>query len=124
MTDKKKQVAERLKESRKNAHLTQSQVCEQLNMEIGTLSGYETGRRSPSYARLAALAQLYQVSTDYILGYCDYSLPVAAGRLQENDAAYRCNAADTERLLEKWHRLPPEHQKTVEDVIDALLSRP
>ena len=35
---------------------------------ISTISGYRTGRRSPTVADLAAIVQILNVSADYLIG--------------------------------------------------------
>ena len=45
--------------ARVNAKLTQSQVCETLNMSKTTLSNYESYKTSPDMDRAKQLADLY-----------------------------------------------------------------
>lgn len=64
-------LATRLKLARKKTGFTQAQIAKLLNIEIGTLSGYERGYRRPSTDMLAEIANLYDVSADYLLGQTD-----------------------------------------------------
>ena len=64
----KKILPARLKIAREERGLTQEQAADRLNIAIGTLSGYERGYRGPSPEMLAKLADLYDVSTDWLLG--------------------------------------------------------
>lgn len=64
-------LSNRLKSTRERRGLTQEQVSEKINVEIGTLSGYERAYRKPSPDMLLKLADLYRVSTDYLLGRVD-----------------------------------------------------
>lgn len=66
-----KTLSARLKLARKKTGFTQAKIANLLNIEIGTLSGYERGYRRPSADMLPALANLYGVSTDYLLGQTD-----------------------------------------------------
>lgn len=52
-------MAMSLAAARVNAKLTQSQVCEALNMSKTTLSSYEAYRTSPDMDRANQLATLY-----------------------------------------------------------------
>ena len=61
----------RLKEQRKNKHLNQEQVAECIGVTKSTISAYENDLRQPSYEILLKLANLYCVSTDYLLGRTD-----------------------------------------------------
>lgn len=53
----------RLKES-----LTQAQLAQKLGLTKSVISAYETGLRMPSYEILIHIAQIFHVSTDYLLG--------------------------------------------------------
>ena len=58
----------RLKEARENAGFTQSQACEAVGIpKAQVLSSYERGVSSPSIETLAALARVYNVSTDNLV---------------------------------------------------------
>lgn len=60
--------AERLREARKRKGLLQKEVAEQLDITSRAYQYYEGGRRRPDYETLAALADLLEVSADYLLG--------------------------------------------------------
>lgn len=89
-------LSNRLKSTRERRGLTQEQVSEKINVEIGTLSGYERAYRKPSPDMLLKLADLYGVSTDYLLGRVDNPadelVPVSNEPLDQN-ATYMNNPA-------------------------------
>ena len=58
----------RLKELRKEAHLSQAQLAKQLNMSQRGYSKYETGENDIPTQVLIRLAGFYKTTTDYILG--------------------------------------------------------
>lgn len=58
----------KLKKLREEKNLTQKQVAERIHMDTSTISSYESGTIVPSIEALLALARLYNVSTDYLLG--------------------------------------------------------
>lgn len=61
-------LAERLKKARINAGFkTQKDAAQKLNIRQQVLSNYENGRNSPDTEMLRELADLYNVSTDYLL---------------------------------------------------------
>ena len=68
MNDIKKQVGERLKLERKSKGYTQAQVASMMYMTQQQYSRFENGLFELSYAQLVFLAQLYEVSLDYIFG--------------------------------------------------------
>ena len=59
---------QRLQGIRKLCHLTQKQAAERIGINRKTLSSYERNIKYPSIQKLKALAQLYKVSSDYLLG--------------------------------------------------------
>ena len=52
---------------RKKAGLSQSDLAQQLQCSASAVGMYEQGRREPSADLLVRLAQLFHVSTDYLL---------------------------------------------------------
>lgn len=61
-------LPERLHELRNSYRLSQRQVSEKIGVSPSIISGYETGERTPSTEILLALSNLYNCSTDYLLG--------------------------------------------------------
>ncbi|AST97926.1 helix-turn-helix domain-containing protein [Shouchella clausii] len=61
-------VPERLKALRKERQLTQEQLGELINVTKVSISGYENGNRTPDTDTLRRLADVFGVSTDYLLG--------------------------------------------------------
>lgn len=57
---------ERLKEARKRAGLTQSDVSDALGIASSTVSGYELGTREPTIETLIRLINLYGVDGNYM----------------------------------------------------------
>lgn len=58
----------RLKALRINNKLTQKDVSEKLIVSRATIGKYETEQAYPDFEKLVALANLYNCSTDYLLG--------------------------------------------------------
>ena len=59
---------ERLKKLRKEAGLTQKQVAEKLKVGQNSYSNWEKGIRTPIFPTIEKLAELFNVSTDYLTG--------------------------------------------------------
>lgn len=79
---------ERIKQLRSEHQWTQEYVCEQLNISSGALSRYETGMYEPKSLELVKdFANLFGVSTDYLLGKSDVRNPEAKIK-QEFEFAY------------------------------------
>lgn len=63
---RKNNVAKRLQDTRKSCGLRQQDVAAQTGINVITLSGYEIGRSEPNIEALVRLADVYQVSLDYL----------------------------------------------------------
>lgn len=61
-------IADRIKSLREASHLTQSELAKKLNITRSSVNAWEMGISVPSTAYLIELAQLFHVSTDYLLG--------------------------------------------------------
>lgn len=72
-------IAQRLKALRREKGLTQLDVARMIQVSNTTLSQYESGKRSPSFAILRQLAGIYVCSTDYLLGVSEQKHAPAAG---------------------------------------------
>ena len=59
---------ERLKKLRLERRLTMQEVAIKIGLAKSSYAGYEGGQHNPPLDKLVALAQLYLVSTDYLLG--------------------------------------------------------
>ena len=61
----------RLKAIRTEKRVYQREVAEALGISVWAYQTYESGECEPSIANLIALADYFQVSTDYLLGRTD-----------------------------------------------------
>ena len=59
-------IAERLKEARKSAGLSQSQVAQMIGIHRPTVSEIEAGRRNVSTEELTKLAEIYSVNIEWV----------------------------------------------------------
>ncbi len=63
-----KELRELIRDLREDHDYKQKQIAEYLNVSQQTYSNYENGRREIPVWVVSALAKLYKVSTDYLLG--------------------------------------------------------
>lgn len=61
----------RLKELRKQKHITQVKLAMDLNLNQNSISRYESDEREADYATLIAFADYFDVSIDYLLERTD-----------------------------------------------------
>ena len=65
----------RFKDARVQSGISQKDAAEQLQVSAATVNNWESGRRLPTIDALEKMADLYGVSTDYLLGRTDSSNP-------------------------------------------------
>ena len=86
MTDtpdtKRSEIAERLREARKAAGLSQGQVAKLLQMHRPTVSEIEAGNRRVSAEELVKFAETYDVTVSWLLGETAEQLEMNDPRLQ------------------------------------------
>lgn len=66
----------RLKNLRLERRLTMQEVAIKIGLAKSSYAGYEGGQRNPPVDKLIVLAQLFGVSTDFLLGLTDIPDPV------------------------------------------------
>ena len=73
--------------------MRQDQVAKLINVDKSAISTYENDLRQPSYEILLRLANLYRVSTDYLLGQTNIRT-VELSDLTEKEAALICELVE------------------------------
>lgn len=103
MTDnsaKRSQIAERLKEARKLAGLSQGHVAKMLGLHRPSVSEMEAGKRRVSAEELARLAEIYDVSLVWLLGDAPGTIDAQDPRLElAARELSKLKPEDLERLL-------------------------
>ncbi|MED1205613.1 helix-turn-helix domain-containing protein [Heyndrickxia acidicola] len=113
--------AQRMRELRKTFHLTQQDVADHLGKAKSTVAGYEKGVRRPKLDDLNKLADLFNTSTDYILGITDDKAPNRPTKdlakiLRESDYHYNgqfVSNDDLEFLLRYLDRVIDTNKPTI-----------
>ena len=110
-----------LRALRKSANLTLQQLADALGTSNQVLSRYEQGKRQADYNTLAKLAQYFNVSIDYLLGFknstpIENSLPLDETELLKNyrSLSYAGKArvaAYTDLLREQEENTTPNTRK-------------
>jgi len=92
-------IGKRLKEARLRKRYSQIEAAKLLGISNGTLSGYERNYRDPDTDILKKMAELYEVSIDYLLGKTDDPNPVKEKLPPLNAKDERDIAKDLEEIL-------------------------
>ncbi len=64
-------IAHRLKEMRLSRRLMQKNVADLADLNVFTYSGYENARATPPADSLLRLAEIFEVSVDFLMGRID-----------------------------------------------------
>lgn len=62
-------ISQRMKEKRKEFHITQDQLANSTELSIDTIKKLETDRVMPSIETLEKLCRIFQCTSDYLLGW-------------------------------------------------------
>ena len=103
----------RLKELREQRRLNQEGLALKLNVSQSTISAYEVGERAPDFDTLIAIANLFDVSLDYLAGLSDLKQPIRQSDLSPNELEH----------LHTYRQLSDIEKGKVSAYIDGLLSR-
>ena len=72
------QFSDTLKKLREKNKLTQEQLAEKLMISKATVSHYEQGINKPNLDTIIKLAEIFDVSVDYLLGRTSVSTPFSS----------------------------------------------
>jgi len=97
---------ERLKQLRKEKNLTQSELGNKINVTKVSISGYESGNRTPDTDTLQRIADFFEVSTDYLLGRTESP---SYSQEENDEAEFQAFANDPE--LKRWYRELPQSKE-------------
>ncbi len=105
-----------LKAARKKSGKTQKEVAEGIGIGQGTYKNYETGAREPNGETLVAIANYFDVSTDYLLGRPDAKEPAdPIDKLMTVDEMEK-------DLLREWLSLDEASRKSFLDVLRKIVA--
>lgn len=93
--------AKRLKELRLNSNMKQSDLANKIDVSPSTIGMYEQGRRSADQETLIKLAEIFNVSVDYLLGRTDKMSDISIEKENKNTS----------------------DEKEIEKIIDELLQQ-
>jgi bacteriophage CI repressor helix-turn-helix domain len=82
------EFSERLKELRKQAHLTQVELASKLGIVQSSYADWERGKKKPTQENLVKIAQFLNVSVDYLVGNSEEK----AAELDNIEILFRMNS--------------------------------
>jgi len=105
--------AARLKAERKRLGWTQSYLANTLGISNGTISGYERNYREPDIETLWKLADLFNVSIDYLVGKVNDRIYYSS--IAEKNAEYDSKPFFSPKESSEMETLPEAAIKEIED---------
>lgn len=69
-----KNIKNRIRDLREDLDLRQIDVSKATGIDQKTLSNYETGKTNPDSYSIIKLADFFNVTSDYLLGYSNYNI--------------------------------------------------
>lgn len=85
-------MSNRIKELRKEYGLTQEDIAKKLGLTRSAISSYERGRLEPTFQNIIKLADMFDVSTKYLMG-------LSLNRNSEDDDRHQDIRVEVENLM-------------------------
>src|SRR5690348_11329132 len=102
--------AEKLRQLRDAAELTQEELAARSGINLWTIRGYEQGRREPNWKGVLSLAKALDVATE-IFADCDESAPQEEpGRPRGRPRKADTSAGDLTATTQSVNMPPPQHK--------------
>lgn len=108
--------SKRLKQLREANQMTQGQLGDLINTTRQSISNYEIGKREPDYVTLEALADIFNVDMNYLLGKTDKTTYIPS-------SSHRQLSKNEENLINSFNMLNDEGKEKVlnytQDLVDS-----
>lgn len=98
---------DRLKKCRTDRNLTQAQLADILNVKQSTVGNWESGAREPDFEMLKVLADLFGVTSDYLIAKED----------TEKDIASLTDEQWERDMIQDAKKLSPERRNEVKNFL-------
>lgn len=107
----------RIRSLRGEKQITQLRLSMELDVAQETVSAYEQGKHAPSMKTLVKLADIFDVSIDYLVGRSDIRRPELSEHLQDEELLLisrfrKMDAMDRARLLAYSQGISEKYGKT------------
>jgi transcriptional regulator with XRE-family HTH domain len=109
----------RLKELREKNGYTQESLAKRLNTSRSRIGMYEQGKRQPDFEMQEAIADLFNVSIDYLFGRED--------TIEKQIVALPLNPSEMKEAIDfydKYKRLSPADQVAIQTLLKSLRPEP
>lgn len=113
-------VKNRIGELRREQGLNQKELGDKLGVGQTTISAWETGKNEPDYKSIRAMAKLFEVSADYLLGFNDDHIYRGLTPEQYEVKQEQYRQKRDEQAIEKYIQEELSEQGMTEEEIEEL----
>lgn len=104
-------LAKRLRKLREEKSYTQQEIAKKLDLTKGAYGAYERGTNTPDAQTLLKLANIFDVTTDYLLGRVD------------NKKQLYGLSEEEKKLVEIVKTLTPKQTESLTDMLNMLIKK-
>lgn len=101
----------RLLDLRESRNMKQKDLADKLNLKPNAISRYEKGSSQPSMQTLAVIADIFEVSVDYLLGLSSIPNPYTAEKFSPKEV----------EIVTKFRKLSPENQIRIDERLSTMI---
>lgn len=113
-------IGERIKNLRKGKGWTQQRLADEIEKSHGSIASYEADRRKPSLGVLEDLADLFDVSIDYLAGRSEYKKVAEAIEGDEELLAFWQEMKDRNNLKMMFKQTRDLPDDAIKDVLRII----
>lgn len=113
------EFAENLKYLRNSRQLTQKELANILGLTANCICEWEKNRSEPSISTIKKIADVFDVSADYLLGLED-----DFGTRTPAPPSFTAPTSEEKKLLEIYHSLSPEMRNTLWSLLSTWTPEP
>lgn len=115
-------LGERIKQQREIKELNQKQLADMLGVSPSTIGMYEQNRRSPDKDMLLKLAEIFNVSVDYLLGTTKIKTPSPESGHKYKDVNDILSKAKEQLIHHEGLMFngEPATQEAIQSILDAM----
>ena len=93
-----------IKKLRMEKKITQTELAEKIGVKRSTVAAWETGKRSPDFENIGAVARFFGVPVDYLYGRCGHRYKINVPDYFEFDLS-KLNSKGVTMLYEQYKLL-------------------
>lgn len=110
-------LGDRIRSLREKNNLTQEQIAKKIGISRGTYAHYEINKRRPDYETLIKIAEIFDVSTDYLLTGKEHNSSVTPYKGDLMDQALKVLDSPETFIAASDGKITPEMQEYVLEYI-------